>query len=146
MVADAKISVLKKGYLKEAALAACVELQGKNLCFRIDESEDGKYMDVMMTVLSGDKSEPAVRGLIEKFGKILDEKQIQIKLIKNNMDACEQITYNALSNPVFFEEGAKEDKIPDSIAKILEDSSDDNDESYLDDPLNIATPWEEKSN
>lgn len=145
MLVDAKLSITKKGYLKEAVLATCVEMQDRGFVFLVNESDDGKYYEVDLSVVKGSNSEESVRSAIDEFKAVLDEKHIKIKLLKNNIKNSEQIAYNALSNPVFFDDGEKESKIPDSIAKILEESADDSDESYLDDPLNIAVPWEERN-
>ena len=148
MEPDIKISINKRGFQTEAILATCNEMSGGGEYYLIRKNDDGKHIDVLISMADfidpSRKSEKGLRERIEEFKTLLNENQVRIKLLKSNHPDREQIVYNALSNPVFFQENEQEEQIPESIAKILEESSDESEESYLDDPLNIAVPWEEK--
>ncbi len=144
-----KISVSKSKFKKEAVLATCCELATDKESFLLQKSKDGKFYDVLVTSSAyagnDDPDEEKQKTAAREFRNLLYEKQIQITILKNNIKTCEEIVYNALSNPKIFKEEEPEEALPESIAKIIEESSAHSDESYLDDILNIAVPWEEKN-
>ena len=139
---------MKSKFKKEAVLATCCELATGENAFLIQKSDDGKFYDVLLKLGSSaehaNPGEEEKKAFVSEFRKQLYEKQIQITLMKSNMKTCEEIVYNALSNPVIFKKEEEEKPLLESIAKIIEESSSEGDESYLDDVLNIAVPWEEK--
>ena len=144
---DIKITILKKNYSVEAILSTCTELSQKKGAFFVQPGEDGKSYEVLISRIGNTDGaggdEPALRALAAEFETLLYDNQVRLLLSKNNQESREQIVFNAISNPVFFEEERKEEDIPESIRKILEEDAGESDESYLDDPLQIAVPWEE---
>ncbi|MFA6449214.1 MAG: hypothetical protein WCX65_07105 [bacterium] len=115
----------------------------------MQKSDDGKFYEALVSLTpasSGpDYDEQKLKSAVREFKDILFEKQLQIMLLKNNMKACEELAYNALSNPIVFKENEGNEPLPESIAKILEENSGQGEESYLDDVLKIAVPWEERN-
>lgn len=144
-----KISVSKSKFLKEAVFAACCELASNENFFLLQKSGDGKFIDVMVTLgatASGSEhGEQELKSVVREFKDTLYEKQLQITLLKNNMKTCEDLVYNALSNPIIFKDNEGDEPLPESIARILEESSGQGEESYLDDILKIAVPWDERN-
>lgn len=140
-----KISAPKAKFAREAVLAACCELASDDKSFLVRKSDDGKFMDVLITLSASGaaRGEEGFKETAGEFKAALFEKQLQIQLLKNNMKTCEEIVYNALSNPAVFKQGEPEDALPDSIARIINESAGQEEESYLDDILKIAVPWED---
>lgn len=145
MKADIKITIPSKNYPLDAVLATCNELSDTGAAFLLKKNEHDEALDVIITYApESDDLEKAQRDLIEIFKTVLLENNLRFSLIANNRSLREQLVYNALSNPVFFEDTAEEPELPESIAKLLEEDG-ESEESYLDDPLKIAVPWEEKN-
>jgi len=146
MKADIKITIPIRNYPLDAVLATCNELADTGASFLIRKDEEQKAMDVLVTYgTDGIEADAALREMVEAFKYLLLEHHLRFSLLAGNRSQREQLVYNALSNPIFFEDTAKEPEIPESIAKILEEDAGKSEESYLDDPLKIAVPWEEKN-
>lgn len=141
------ISLKKKAFAIEPVLTTCTELSDAGKSFFVRPSDDGKSYEVLVS-LTGvaaheTQNEEALKLIVRDFEQSVFDNQIRLMIARNNTDNREQIVFNALSNPVFFAEEGKDDEIPESIRKILEEDPAESDESYLDDPLQIAVPWDE---
>lgn len=141
-----KIIVNKRQYSKLAVLLTSNAFSN-DAFFLIQNGENKDLLEVLATLRNPenapDHGEAAARQLFARFQETLRENQIRVTLMKKNKPQRVQMLNHALTNPVLDEHSSASLDIPESIAKILEE--DTGDESYLDDPLNIAVPWEEKT-
>lgn len=80
-----------------------------------------------------DRDEAALRALAGEFGNELLSQALRRRITKENQNILETIVSQALA-------GATGAMVPSAF----EDDEDDDDLDFLDDPLGIAVPWEER--
>lgn len=143
---DLKVVITKKNYSNFAILATSNAFSPE-AGFLIRNGEDKDRAEVLITLKTPEDSagerEEKARELFKRFEQALAENQVRYTLMKKNAAQRVQMLNHALTNPVLADEKSTGVEIPESIAKILEE--DTGDESYLDDPLKIAVPWEDRT-
>ncbi len=140
------ITVPAAHYSLNAIMATCTQIADHGWSFHLTQNHTQNTIEIHATP----KSAPTVHAIIPPeqltatIQTALQEHNLRFRLITKNKPNREKLTYNALSNPAFLTETAPEPPLPESLLKILNEDPSDTQQSYLDDPLNIALPWENK--
>jgi hypothetical protein len=142
---DIKITLSTKHYSIYSILTTSNTFSTKAY-FLLQKNGNKDQVDILITLKDhGDSArnrEDAARRLLSDFKESLRENQIRFTLMNNNKTRRGQMLDHALNNPLFIDDKSENIELPESIAKILQE--DTGDESYLDDPLQIAVPWDKK--
>ncbi|MGM0574640.1 MAG: His-Xaa-Ser system protein HxsD [Myxococcota bacterium] len=96
---------------------------------------DGDTISVEIAAKDEDADEDALRALAGEFGNELLSQSLRRRITQQNKSILESIVSQALA-------GATGAMVPEAFDDEVEDEEDDLD--FLDDPLGIAVPWEER--
>lgn len=106
-----------------------------------------KNGDIKITFKARDRvSAGKFRELSGEFENELLHQSLRVRLAKSNKKIREMIIGQALFTiePGKEEELEIEEELEQELKDILADTDDEGDHDYLEDPLGIAVPWEEK--
>ncbi len=138
------IMVDRRIYPLDALMSACYTLIGKAY-FLIDRS-DKDHFKVNIALKPG-QSKDALDAMAGELENLLLEEALRARIGKKTAKIRDRIVAAALAYsmerpPDEVDREAELDDLPPEVLEVLQ--SDDEDLDFLDDPLGIAVPWEEK--
>ena len=137
-----KLAIPSSQYHLDAVLMTCDELSDR-ASFYIEKDTEKRSSMVLVTFPEEPQS-VAAEEFSDLFTDRLQDNKLRLSLEKNNRADREHVVEHALNNPIFSEDRARDQQLPESILKILEEDIEEDDDSEISDPLKIAMSWEEK--